>query len=120
MKYFSKKYRLILLLSFLVVTLSVIKYFYKPDWSQENKVIEIKINPTPIPTLVINKIENDYPLNNILPYTGVTFEIKQYEEPLTLLVKVKSKDKTAIEKEMLNLFEKQKIDINSHSFDWQN
>ena len=97
-----------------------IKLFYKPVWPQSEP---IKTSPTPtiIPiSIEDNNAKNDYPLNKVLPYMGKTFEIKQYEEPLILLVKVKSKDQTAIEKEMTALFEKEGIDINSHKFDWQN
>lgn len=113
-KLLDKRYQLIVFLSFLVVVLAGIKYLYKPDWSNY-KTTTILITPTPT---YIEK-NNDYPLKNILPYIGENFEIVEYEEPLILRVKVKVMDKEAVENEMTALFETQKIDINTHKFNWQ-
>lgn len=115
---FIKRYFLILILSFLIVVLAIIKITYKPNLIQnpvENMVL------TPIPTIEINnnEIKNDYPLKNILPYYGESFDIKNYSGPLTLIIKIKIKDQDKITKEMVNLFKKQGISIESHKFDWQ-
>lgn len=118
MKFF-KKYQLILLLSFLVVTLSIIKLTYKPEIVPEIKP-EAVVLPTPSIAKKSNYDMENYPLKEILPYEGETFRIDSYSAPLTLKVTVKVKDKTKITNEMTTLFEKQKIDLNSHNFDWQN
>lgn len=119
MKYFSKRYRLVLILSFLVVFLASIKYFYKVDWSKQNNPIQVSPTPTLAPVSIeISNLIKDYPLNNVLPYYGVNFDIKNYSAPLTLVVKIKSTNQEEITKEMTELFEKEKIDLDSHHFEW--
>ena len=115
---FIKKYLLILLLSFFIVVLTVTKISYKPEINQNPTQIVV-VSPTP--TIEINIIEtkNNYPLEKILPYSGINFNILNYSKPLTLVVKVKSKDQDKTTKEMLDLFEKQGIDIESHKFEWE-
>lgn len=98
--------------------LTIIKITYKPDFIQP-PVEDMALTPTPTIKLNNNETKNDYPLKNILPYYGKSFDIKNYSEPLTLIIKIKIKDQDKITKEMMDLFEKQGISIESHKFDWQ-
>ena len=115
---FKKKYRIVLLLSFLVVTLLIIKVTYKPEIPQIQKP-EIIISPTPVLVVENNDIKN-YPLIEILPYRGNSFDIEEYSAPLTLKVKIKIKDEEKIAKEMTALFGQYKLELDSHTFEWHN
>lgn len=123
-KIFFKKYFLILLLSFIAVFLGGIKLFYKTNNEEQNKIQKVNIQIQDKEIInnknIIIETEKEYPLNKILPYIGENFDIKQYTEPLTLVVKVKIRDQNKITNEMKTLFEKNNVDINSHKFDWQN
>lgn len=100
------------------MVLAIIKITYKPNFTQ-NPVENIVLTPTPIVEIDNDEEKNNYPLKNILPYYGESFDIKNYSEPLTLIIKIKIKDQDKITKEMMDLFEKQGINIESHKFDWQ-
>lgn len=116
---FNKRYRLVLILSFLVVTLAIIKVTYKPEISQIQKP-KIIISPTPILVVENNNDIKNYPLKEIMPYHGNSFDIEGYSAPLTLKVKIKIKDQEKITKEMTSLFEQYKLELDTHTFEWQN
>jgi len=104
---FLKKYFLVLLLSFIAVGMIVFKINYKSDYSQ---------NVSNINTSTIENKENNYPLENKLPYYGKNFTILEYIEPLVIKIKVVSDNKEDISDEMILFFKENNLEINSHKF----
>lgn len=104
---------MVLFLSFLVIILIVLKIVYG-DREDNNQVNQITPTPTIIkeeikPEIVYEALNDgnpDYPLKKVLPYSTDSFSIIGYDEPFTLLVRIKSGDKTEIEKEVKQWIEK--------------
>lgn len=105
---FIKKYQLILFLSFLVVVLIVLKIIYGNSNPDQNNIVLPTLTPTPeiiqntndIDEEVLNDGNPEYPLKKVLPYTTDKFKIIGYDEPYTLVVRIKSGTKTEVEKEI--------------------
>lgn len=103
---FIKKYQLILFLFFLVVILIVLKLVYGDE--DKNQISNLKPTPTeikiPESTEISYEALNDgnpeYPLSKLLPYITDNFKIIGYDNPYTLVVRIKSGTKEEIEKEI--------------------
>jgi hypothetical protein len=104
---FVKKYQLILVLSFLIIILLILKLIYgSKNESQTSNII-----PTPVPTIIqqelttisneaLNDGNPEYPLQKLMPYSTDNFKILGYDDPFTLIVRNKLGNKTENEKEI--------------------
>lgn len=134
-KVFIKKYQLILLLSFTVVVLGLIKMTYKYDEKSDPKAQAALKMLTPIPTITptptfelsleppqiletpaspsakdLRIDEKKYPLWNQLPYYGKGFIVDQYSGPGILRVQVSGIDKKIARQEVELWIKKNGID----------
>ena len=112
---FIKKYQLILMLVLLVIILIVLKLVYGNENKNQTSnlsptptVISLLISPKPteISYEVLNDGNPDYPLQKLLPYSTDNFKIIGYDEPYTLVVKIKSGTKEENEKEIKQWIDK--------------
>jgi len=122
---FIKKYQLILFLSFLVIILFFLKIFYKESEENKNNIIPTPIVLTPTKEVtkektndfdyeVLNDGNPEYPLVRLLPYSTDFFKIIGYDDPYTLVVRVKNKNKLEVEEEIKEWIEKNIPGDNEH------
>lgn len=79
-----KRYWLIGLLALIAVSMGITKIRYRNvDW----EAMVSQTTPTVIPTSG-PKIDDDYPLWELLPYTGKDFVVDRYAEPKVLAIKI--------------------------------
>ena len=106
-----KKYSLIIWLILIIVAMSAIKIFYKPEENFETRIIP---TITPIPTIDLN-----YPLSEKLPYQGDKFVIEKYIKEKVIEVKTNRTDKTKIKKEIKTWFEENEATTSGIEIDWK-
>lgn len=115
-----KKYRVQIFLVVLIVVLVFLKMRYGYDelsvesykvYKEESMLIET-ITPT-------KSIDPEYPLWQLLPYSGKGFVIDRYAEPLMLVVKIKGIDQKIVEKEVWNWLELEGVASDSHKLVWE-
>lgn len=82
-----KKYWLVIILSMMAVAMGMIKLSYR---------------------------EAEYPLRQLLPYSGDGFTVDKYLEPLTLLVKIKEIDKKIVAEEIGKWMEANGVNPETH------
>lgn len=117
MKYFLKKYQLILFLSFVAISL----FFIKINNSYKN--VEVKTQtqiPTTItPTSIIKKEENETEvikessesakIKTLIPYVNKDFVIESFDSIKTFKVKTLTSDKVVVAQGMLKWFQENKL-----------
>ena len=130
MKKFYKKYQIFLWLGAIVVAMSVIKITYKPDNSEVinqqtgQPGVTTTLTPTTVPEPSITEPETnydeDFPLWQLLPYSGAGFTVDRYLSPKTLGVKIKGIDKKIVEERVKMWLEQNKIEPGSHKIEYIN
>jgi hypothetical protein len=104
------KYWLVGLLVIIAVSMGVTKIRYRNvDWEK----IYPPITPTATPTSV-PQINVDYPLWELLPYTGTDFVVDRYTEPGVLAIKTKMLNKKIITQEVYEWLLENKVATESH------
>ncbi len=111
---FFKKYLLVLILSFIAGAMIIIKFNYK-----NTNNVQLNVNNN-LNKSIVKEININYPLKEKLPYFGENLDILEYKENLVLKVVIKNQDKELVSNEMINFFNINKIDINSHKFVFEN
>lgn len=116
---FTRRYWLIIGLSFLVIVMIGVKIAYK------DVVWETEVNPS-INSGQVQEVEEeieteeeinlmrDYPLWEKLPYSGEGFTIERYEGELTLVVKNRNEEVLETIKEINSWFLENNIATDSH------
>ncbi|MFA6518196.1 MAG: hypothetical protein WCV93_00910 [Candidatus Shapirobacteria bacterium] len=125
-----QKYQILIWLGAIVVAMSVIKITYKPD---KNEIINqqisqpgvtIALTPTVEPEPPITEPETnydeDFPLWQLLPYSGAGFTVDRYLSPKTLGVKIKGIDKKIVEERIKTWLLQNKIEEGSHKIEYLN
>ena len=107
-----KKNQLVIWMLIVILTMSLIKIFYKPT-----DVVETKTVPTP--TVLPTPTTNLYPLQSKLPYQGKNFVIEKYIEPMVISVKTKRTDKNKIKEEIIQWWEVNNLSVEGIQIDWQ-
>ena len=109
MKNFNK-YWLVGLLVIIAVSMGITKIRYRNvDWES----IYPQITPTATPTSV-PQINVDYPLWELLPYTGTDYVVDRYTEPGVLAIKTKMLNKKIITEEVYEWLLENKVATESH------
>ncbi len=105
-----KRYWLVGLLALIAISMGITKIRYRNvDWDMVSGLITPTIIPTSAP-----QINKDYPLWDLLPYTGKDFVIDRYTEPGVLAVKTKLLNKKIITQEIYNWMLENKVATESH------
>lgn len=104
------KYRLLIFLTLVVIVMGIIKIRYRNvDWENVYPPITPTATPTSVP-----QINVDYPLWELLPYTGTDFVIDRYMEPGVLAIKTKMLNKKIITQEIYEWLLENKVATESH------
>lgn len=105
-----KKYQLVIWMLLIVLGMGFIKfkYGYKGDGS------EFLPTPTVIPTAVPTKVEDDYVLWKLLPYSDKGFTIDRYIGPKELAIKAKGLDKKVVFQKVNEWLLEQKVATESY------
>ena len=129
-KDFYTKYQVFVWLTVIVVAMSVIKITYKPDNLEIiNQQIgqhgtTITLTPTTAPEPSVTEPETnydeDFPLWQLLPYSGAGFTVDRYLSPKTLGVKIKGIDKKIVEERIKQWLLQNKIEEESHKIEYLN
>ncbi|MDD4026829.1 MAG: hypothetical protein PHO75_01405 [Candidatus Shapirobacteria bacterium] len=126
---FIKKYQLVLILSFLVVVLIIVKFLYRGEDKKE--IIVPVITPTPTvliePTVSVEEFKTEigqeinynYPLAQILPYSTENFKIERYTKPLVIEVEALNSDQVLVEKEVVEWINKNGSTAEKHKIVWK-
>jgi len=113
------KYPLVLALAILVGLMTITKIRYKNVvWPEEVKP-SIYISPTSEPP-VTPRINEEYPLWELLPYEGKNFIVERYTSPGVLSVKIdKGVDKKKIDEEIYKWMEENKVATESQKIEYK-
>ncbi|MEL7666362.1 MAG: hypothetical protein AAGU06_02955 [Candidatus Shapirobacteria bacterium] len=113
------KYPLVLALAILVGLMTITKIRYKNVvWPEEVKP-SIYISPTSEPS-VAPRINEEYPLWELLPYEGKNFIVERYTSPGVLSVKIdKGVDKKKIDEEIYKWMEENKVATESQKIEYK-
>lgn len=113
------KYPLVLALAILVGLMTITKIRYKNVvWPEEVKP-SIYISPTSEPS-VAPRINEEYPLWELLPYEGKNFIIERYTSPGVLSVKInKGADEKKISEEIYKWIEENKVATESQKLEYK-
>lgn len=109
---FLKKYQLILLLSFLAISMFIVKLFYGYKGTEVKPLAQISPTPivTIIPTVVVEKEASESATNKlILPYTTKDFIVEEFDSVSTFKVKLLNSDKSVVIQEIIKWLEKNKL-----------
>ncbi|MFA5025884.1 MAG: hypothetical protein WC503_05250 [Candidatus Shapirobacteria bacterium] len=105
-----ERYWLVGLLVVIAITMGITKIRYRNvDWEVASNLITPTVIPTSGP-----EINEEYPLWELLPYSGKDFVIDRYTEPGVLAVKTKIVDKEIITQEIYNWMMENKVATESH------
>lgn len=111
---FTRKYGLIIGLSFLVILMIGIKIANKnTEWENIEENNSENKEETVATEEEIN-LKNDYPLWEKLPYNGDGFTVERYEGKLTLMVNNQNEEVLKTIKEINNWFLENNIATESH------
>ena len=103
------KYRLVILLAVIVGIMGVTKIRYRDvKWEESVALITPTVFPTQAP-----KINENYPLWELLPYSGDNFIVDRYVEPNVLAIKTNEKIEL-IEEEVYKWMRENKVATESH------
>lgn len=102
----NRKYQVIVFLSMVVVVMSMIRWRYG-----YKEVTLTETQPTPTETKVApvksKTVDPEYPLWEILPYSGRGFVVEKYAAPLQLVISVRGLDEKLAEAEVNKWLEEQ-------------
>ena len=103
----------------MVVLMLLIRVIYTVKDKTQTKEILKTVIPTVIPTINDSDFEKNYPLWQLLPYTGDGFIVEKYTEPLVLKISlIKGEKATAVEK-IVKWMQENKIDPTTHTIVWE-
>lgn len=125
-----QKYQVFLWLGAIAVAMAVIKTTYKPgpaeQESQPSIETETVIIPTPteVPEPIVPEEEinydEDFPLWQLLPYSGAGFTVDRYLSPKTLGVKIKGIDKEIVKERVNKWLLQNQIEPETHKIEYLN
>lgn len=119
MKEIYKRYQVIFILSAVVIVMAIIKVKYGVvtyDYSDKKILPAQQTIEKVVPT---KTTDPDYPLLDILPYSGRGFTVDRYIAPLTLVVKIKGLDENLVAQELEEWFKEQGIATESHKLKFE-
>jgi hypothetical protein len=127
---FYRKYQILIWLTAIVVAMAVIKITYKPDNSEisNQQISQHGVTVTLVPTMEPEEpvtepetnYDEDFPLWQLLPYSGAGFTVDRYLSPKTLGVKIKGIDKKIVEERIKQWLLQNKIEEGSHKIEYLN
>lgn len=104
-----KKYWLVGLLVIIAIWMGITKIRYRNvNWDELSGLITPTVMPTRAP-----QNNKDYPLWELLPYTGKGFVVERYTEPLSLAVKTNI-DKKIVTQKIYDWMKENKVATESH------
>ena len=113
------KYPLVLALAILVGLMTITKIRYKNVVWPEEVIPSIYISPTSGPPMT-PRINEEYPLWELLPYEGKNFIVERYTSPGVLSVKIdKGVDKKKIDEEIYKWMEENKVATESQKIEYK-
>lgn len=105
-----KRYWLVGLLVIIAIWMGITKIRYRNViWEDVSQLITPTVMPTSAP-----QINEDYPLWELLPYTGKDFVVDRYMEPLVLAIKTNNINKKIITEEVYEWLLENKVATESH------
>jgi hypothetical protein len=113
-KDFLKKYQLVLVLSFIVISLFIIKQVY--GYKGNEVVEEIKISPTPTmviitPTISEKEATETARIRSLIPYSNKDFTVVDYEaSSSTFKIKTDLKSKENVIQKIIVWLQKNNLD----------
>jgi len=118
----KNKYGVYVILIGMIMLLATLKMKYANIDNKE--VTNIPIPTTTVPTPTVTKLggtdfEIDYPVWQKLPYQGDGFVVDRYVAPKTLVVKTNEKDRSMVEKEIIEWLEGLGVSPESHKIVWE-
>ncbi len=113
------KYPLVLVLAIIAGLMTITKLRYKNVVWPEEVIPSIYISPTSEPSMV-PRINEEYPLWELLPYEGKSFVIERYTSPGVLSVKIdKGVNEEMVSEEIYEWMEENKVATESQRIEYK-
>lgn len=110
MKKFLERYGLVSLLVLIAISMGITKIRYRNvDWESVSGLI----TPTVMPTIA-PQINKDYPLWELLPYTGEDFVVDRYIKEKVLAIKTDNVNKKIVTQEVYDWLLENNVATESH------